>query len=86
LAIVLEDCTTEEQHSVVGFCGQKDSMQRIFIKKCFRTVGSVCQVKWFHLGSKRFADDELVQREAQKWQIQQSEDFCVVGFDALVKL
>jgi hypothetical protein len=33
MATVLED--TEEQRSVVRFCGQKDSMQRKFIKKCF---------------------------------------------------
>jgi hypothetical protein len=28
-------CTTEEQHPFVRFCGQKDSMQGIFVKKCF---------------------------------------------------
>jgi hypothetical protein len=32
---ILEMCTTEEERSIVRFCGQKDSMQRIFIKKCF---------------------------------------------------
>jgi hypothetical protein len=43
---VLQDFTTEEQRSVVRFYGQKDSMQRVFIKKCFLfTVGSVCRVK-----------------------------------------
>jgi hypothetical protein len=35
MATVLEEFTTEEQRSVVGFCGQKDSMQRILIKKYF---------------------------------------------------
>jgi hypothetical protein len=60
MATVLE-FTTEEQRSVVLFCGQKDSMQRIFIKKCFLfTVGSVCRVKRFHLG-RRFADVEEVE-------------------------
>jgi hypothetical protein len=52
------------------FSGQEDSMQRIFIKKYFlRTAGSVCPVKGlttgsrnWHLGSKRFADDEEVKR------------------------
>jgi hypothetical protein len=41
---VFEECTTEEQRSVIRFCCErKDSMQRIFIKKCFLyTVGSVC--------------------------------------------
>jgi hypothetical protein len=33
--VVLEVYNTEEQRSVVRFCGQKDSMQRIFIRKCF---------------------------------------------------
>jgi hypothetical protein len=33
---VLEQYTTEEQHSVVSFCGQKGSVQRIFIKKCLQ--------------------------------------------------
>jgi hypothetical protein len=47
-AIVLEECITEEQRSVVRFCGQKDSKQRIFIKKYFLfTVVSVCRVKRF---------------------------------------
>jgi hypothetical protein len=35
MATVLEEYSTEEQRSVVRFYGQKDSMQRIFIKKCF---------------------------------------------------
>jgi hypothetical protein len=41
MATVVEVCTTEEQRSVVlSFCGQKDSVQRILIKKCFLfTVG-----------------------------------------------
>jgi hypothetical protein len=47
MATVLEGYTNEEQRSVVLFCGQKDSKQRIFIKKYFLfTVGSVCHVKW----------------------------------------
>jgi hypothetical protein len=36
MATVLEECTTEEQRSVVRFfCRQEDSMKRIFIRKCF---------------------------------------------------
>jgi hypothetical protein len=39
MAAVLEECNTEEQRSIVlFFCGQKESMQRIFMKKpatCF---------------------------------------------------
>jgi hypothetical protein len=33
----------------------------------------------------RFADDEEVETEMRKWLRQQSEDFCAVGFDALLK-
>jgi hypothetical protein len=43
MVTVLEGCTTEGQHSVVLFCGQKDSVQRIFINKCFLfTGGALC--------------------------------------------
>jgi hypothetical protein len=47
MTTVLQVCTTEKQRSDVRFfCGQKDSMQRIFIKKCLLfTVRSVCRVK-----------------------------------------
>jgi hypothetical protein len=38
-----------------------------------------------HLGGRSFADDEEVETEVQKWLIQQSKDFYVEGFDALVK-
>jgi hypothetical protein len=44
-------------------------------------VGSVCRVKWFHLGGKRFADDEEVETEMRKWLRQQSKDFCAAGWD-----
>jgi hypothetical protein len=43
-----DGCTAEEQRCVMRLCGQKDSMQRMFIKKCFLfTVESVCRVKRF---------------------------------------
>jgi hypothetical protein len=52
MATVFVDFTTEEQSSIVLFCGQSYSMQMIFIKKCFLfTVGSVCRVKRFTTGS-----------------------------------
>jgi hypothetical protein len=49
MVTVLEKCATEEHRSVVFFfCGQKDSMRRIFIEKCFPfTMGSVCRVERF---------------------------------------
>jgi hypothetical protein len=42
MATVLEECTAEEQRSVVRvLCGQKDSMQRICIK-IFPIYGGKC--------------------------------------------
>jgi hypothetical protein len=42
-------------------------MQRRFIKKCFLfMLGSVCLVKRFLLGGKRFADDEKVERTVKR--------------------
>jgi hypothetical protein len=55
MATVLEEYTNEEQISAVRFSWEKDSMQRIFIKKCFLfTVGSVCRVKWSTAGWQTF--------------------------------
>jgi hypothetical protein len=88
MATVLEEYITEEQCSVVlSVCGQKDSMQRIFIKKCFIfTVVSVCCVNRFttgsrncQLGGKLFADDEEVETEAREWLRQQTKDFYTAG-------
>jgi hypothetical protein len=84
MATVLE-CNIEEQHSVVRFLRVKGLMQRICIKKCFVfTAGSVCRVKLFTSGGKYFAD-EKVETEMRKWLRQQSKDFCVAGFNTLVK-
>jgi hypothetical protein len=85
-----EDSTTDEQCSVVRFCGQKDSMQRKLTKKFFMfTVGSVCRVKRFTTWSRNvanaFTDDEEVETEVRNWLRQQSKDFYGTGFDALVK-
>jgi hypothetical protein len=81
---MLKECTAEEQCFFCTFCGQKNLMQRVLIKKCFLfTTGSVCRVKRFT--SKRFAVDEEVETEVRKWLRQQSKDFYAAGFDALVK-
>jgi hypothetical protein len=74
MATVFEECTTEEQLSVVvPFCGQKNSMQRIFIKKCFLfAVGSLCRVSASQLCGKRYADIEEFETEVRKWLRQQS--------------
>jgi hypothetical protein len=64
MATVLEEGITEEQCSVVRFfCGHKDSMQRILIKKCVLfMVGSVRHIKRFTTGGERFADDERLKQ------------------------
>jgi hypothetical protein len=50
MVTVLEGCTTEEQCSFVCvFYGQKNTVQRIFMKKCFLfMMGSVCLRKVVH--------------------------------------
>jgi hypothetical protein len=90
MATVLEACTTEEQRFVVRFCGQKDSMQRIFRKKCsLCAVGSVCRVKRFTTWSRNSLNDvrksQMMPDQVRKWPRQQSKDFCSAGFGALVK-
>jgi hypothetical protein len=68
MATVLEEYPTEEQPFVV----QKDSTQRIFIKKCFPfTVGSVCRVMLLKLSreilsrTSRVADDARSSRPVE---------------------
>jgi hypothetical protein len=56
IAIVLEEYTTEEKNSVMLWL--QDSMQRIFIKKCFQfKVGSICRIKRFTAGSRNSVMD-----------------------------
>jgi hypothetical protein len=53
MAIVLEECNTEEQRSVAVFLGGKMTQCEGFTKKyvyIMFTVGSVCLVKWFTTG------------------------------------
>jgi hypothetical protein len=38
-----------------------------------------------HFGDKRFAEDEEVEMEVQKWLRQQSKDFYAAGFGTVVK-
>jgi hypothetical protein len=45
MATMLDECSTEEQRSIVRICVQKETMKLIFIKKYFLfTVESVCRV------------------------------------------
>jgi hypothetical protein len=58
MVMVPDECTTEEQRSLVRFLWAENSMQRIFMKKCFLfTVGSVCRIKLFTTGSRNSLKD-----------------------------
>jgi hypothetical protein len=60
LETVIEKYATEEERPLVRFffCAQKDSRQRMFIKKCFLfTVGSVSRVKRLTTGSRNSLKD-----------------------------
>jgi hypothetical protein len=75
MATVFEGCTIEEQRSVVRFfCGQKDSMQKMFINKCVLfTVGS----KAVQPSCKPFADDERMKRRCRSgWDNSQNWLLC----------
>jgi hypothetical protein len=55
MATVLESVLPKSSGLLCVFCGQKDTMQRPFIKKCFLfTVGSVCRVNRFKTGWQTF--------------------------------
>jgi hypothetical protein len=85
MAPVLEGYTTEEQRSVVRFLWAKGLNAKDIHKKSFMfTVGSVCRVKRFHLGGKRFADEE-VETEVRNWLRQHSNYLYAMGFAALVQ-
>jgi hypothetical protein len=89
MTTVLEKCNTEEQLSVVCFCGQKNSMQKDIHKKMFSVYGGKCLsckavhnwVEKFSQRRSKAADDET---EVRKWLRRQSKDFYAVGFDALL--
>jgi hypothetical protein len=85
MEIILEVCTTEEKRYFVGFCGQNNSMQRTFIKKCF--MFTVCKAihNLVEKRGNRFADDEEAETEMRKWLKQQLKDFYAADFNALVK-
>jgi hypothetical protein len=85
MATLLEECTIEEQRSVLrSYVGKRTRIRRFLF-----TVGSVCRVKRFTTGvekrGKRFAVDEEVETEERKLLRQQTKDFYAAGFDALLK-
>jgi hypothetical protein len=57
MATVVEECITEEKHSVVRFLLAEGINAKVIQKKYFLfMLGNVCRVKRFHLGGKHFAD------------------------------
>jgi hypothetical protein len=91
MATVLEGFTTEEQRSVARFfCGQRDSVRRIFTKKSFLfAMRSICHVERFTSGSsnslKGVRSFQMMPHRARKWLRQQSKHLYGAGFEALVK-
>jgi hypothetical protein len=89
MATVLEERTTEGQRFVVLFCGQEDSVQRIFTKKCFLfTVGSVYRVKRFTARSKILSGRSKVDDGARPGaEVAETKDstWYAACFEALVK-
>jgi hypothetical protein len=90
MATVLEECTTEEQHSVMRFLWTKRLKGKDIYKEIFSVYGGKCLSRkaahnWIEKRGKHFADGKEVETEVQKWLKQQSKDFCAAGFKALVK-
>jgi hypothetical protein len=67
LVSVVKMAKVFEQSSVVRFCAQKDSLQRIFIKKCFLfMVGSGFCIKRFTTGSRKVAIVSLMTKRLKR--------------------
>jgi hypothetical protein len=84
MATVLEAYTTEEQGSAARFCEQKDSVQRIFIKKFFLfTVESVFHIKQFTTGLSNSLKDvrksQMMPDHVRKW-LNNSQRLLCCGF------
>jgi hypothetical protein len=75
MTTVLEEYATEQQRSVVRFLWAKGLNEKGIHKKCFLlTVGSVCFLKRFTVGSRKMS---LIRKMLQRR--------CGSGLDALVK-
>jgi hypothetical protein len=78
MATVLEECTTEEQRSVVRFLWAEGLNEKDIHKEMFPVYSGKCLSRRFHLGGKRFADDEEDETEVRRWLRQQSKHFSVL--------
>jgi hypothetical protein len=88
MVTVLEDCTTEEQCSVVYFLWAKELNANDIHRELF-TLGSACRVKRFTTGSRNSVKDvrksQTMPDQMWKWLRQQSKGYYALDFDALVK-
>jgi hypothetical protein len=98
MAIVLEECSTEEQRSVVRFLWAKVFNAKGIHKEMFPVYGGKCVTRkavhnWvekFYQGRSKVADDARLCRPVEiateaMWLRQQSKYLYAAGFDALVK-
>jgi hypothetical protein len=84
-ATVLEECTAEEQCCVVLFLWQKDSIQRIFTKKCLFHQAVHNWVEKFSQGRSKVADDARPGRHVAQVAETTIKRLLCWGFDAQVK-
>jgi hypothetical protein len=87
---VLEECTIEEQRSVVRFLWGTGLNAQIIHKEYFLfTVGNVCRVRRLTTGSrnflKGFRKSQMMPDQVRRWLRKQSKDLYSAGFNALVK-
>jgi hypothetical protein len=88
MATVLEEYTTEEQHSLVRFLWAKGLNAKNIYKEMFSVYGRKCLsrkavhnwVEKFSQGRSKFAPAQV-----SMWLRQQSNDFYALEFDTLVK-
>jgi hypothetical protein len=91
MTIVLEECATEKQPSVLFFSlwakgyNAKDIHKEIFSLYGGKHLSLNAVHSWVEKLGKCFAYDEEVETDVRKWLRQQSKDFYAAGFDALVK-
>jgi hypothetical protein len=73
MATMFEECSNEEQCSVVRFLWGKGHNAKNIHKEMFPVYGGKCLSRKavLQLGSKRFADEEEAETEARKWPRQQ---------------
>jgi hypothetical protein len=87
MATVLEDCTNEEQRSVERYLWTEGLNAKVIRKEMFPDYdGKSLLSKAVHIWvTKFFQGRSKVADDADKLRRQQSKDFYIAGFDALVK-